>query len=185
MLNNSCDGLPPYHPEEPLPRRCRDQRRGTGHARSATEWFAAGADTAGQLVVLAEPRWLGGLTCFPPSGKVGDPPSRKSDSPAPCRDHTMSGRFKPPGQCPVCGEWVPRGAVACDECGACGKSGWSGETAADGLDLPDDEFDYEDFVAREFGNTPAKRTGVSPLWWWAALLLLIVFVLAGLMPLLR
>jgi hypothetical protein len=70
----------------------------------------------------------------------------------------MSGRFKPPGQCPACGEWVRRGAAACDDCGACEKSGWSGNTDADGLDLPDDEFDYEDFVAREFGGKSSKAS---------------------------
>ncbi|MBE2282302.1 MAG: hypothetical protein IAE77_02435 [Prosthecobacter sp.] len=94
----------------------------------------------------------------------------------------MSGRFRPPGQCPVCGEWVSKGAVACDDCGSCEKSGWSGNTHADGLDLPDDEFDYDDFIAREFGSNPARKTGVSNLWWWVALALLITFVLMALMP---
>ncbi len=95
----------------------------------------------------------------------------------------MSGRFKPPGQCPACGEWVPRGSAACDECGACEKSGWSGDTHADGLDLPDDEFDYDDFVAREFGGKSSKQAAVSNMWWWMALALLIAFGLAALMPL--
>lgn len=96
----------------------------------------------------------------------------------------MSTRFKPPGQCPACGEWVPRGAAACDDCGACEKSGWSGNTHADGLDLPDDEFDYDDFMAREFGGHESKKKLNSNLWWWVALALLIIFVLAALMPLL-
>lgn len=95
----------------------------------------------------------------------------------------MSGRFKPPGQCPVCGEWAPRGALACDQCGACEKSGWSGDTHADGLDLPDDEFDYDDFIAREFGGQKSKKTPTSSLWWWVALALLIAFALAALLPL--
>jgi predicted nucleic acid-binding Zn ribbon protein len=95
----------------------------------------------------------------------------------------MSGRFKPPGQCPVCGEWAPKGAVACEECGACEKSGWSGDTHADGLVLPDNDFDYDDFIAREFGgqNSPKPRT--SNLWWWVALALLIAFVLSAMLPL--
>lgn len=95
----------------------------------------------------------------------------------------MSGRFKPPGQCPVCGEWVPRGAVACDDCGACAKSGWSGDTHEDGLDLPDDEFDYEDFVAREFGGRGSRQTSTSNVWWWVALGLLLILVAGAMMPL--
>lgn len=96
----------------------------------------------------------------------------------------MSAGFKPPGQCPVCGEWAPRGVVACDECGACAKSGWSKNTTADGLDLPDDEFDYDDFVAREFGGKSSKQPLTTNIWWWAALALLLAFALAALMPLL-
>lgn len=94
----------------------------------------------------------------------------------------MSGRFKPPGQCPVCGEWVPRGAAACDDCGACAKSGWSGDTHADGLDLPDEDFDYDDFVAREFGGKASKQPLGMNLWWWVALVLLIVLVVGVLLP---
>jgi len=96
----------------------------------------------------------------------------------------MSARFKPPGQCPACGEWVYRGAVACPDCGACEKSGWSGDTHEDGLDLRDDEFDYDDFVAREFGNKPAKSSKMANVWWWVALALLLAFALMELLPLL-
>lgn len=95
----------------------------------------------------------------------------------------MSTRFKPPGQCPACGEWVPRGAAACDDCGACEKSGWSGNTHADGLDLPDDDFNYDDFIAREFGGPGSKKALTSNLWWWVALALLIILTLAVLIPL--
>lgn len=42
----------------------------------------------------------------------------------------------------------------------------------DGLDLPDDDFDYDEFVAREFGRTPRRKTGVK--WYW--LLLAVVFL---------
>ena len=96
----------------------------------------------------------------------------------------MSGRFKPPGQCPACGEWVYRGAVACEECGACEKSGWSGNTDADGLDLPDEDFDYDDFVAREFGGRDSKKPHLKNIWWWAALLVLLALVLGALLPVL-
>lgn len=89
----------------------------------------------------------------------------------------MSDRFKPPGQCPVCGEWVPRGAAACDDCGACAKSGWSGDTHTDGLDLPEKDFDYDDFVAREFGGNSSKQPGIKNLWLVVAIVLLIILVL--------
>ncbi len=94
----------------------------------------------------------------------------------------MSGRFKPPGQCPICGEWAPRGAVACDECGACEASGWSGKTHDDGLDLPNDEFDYDDFIAREFPRQSTRSTGIPKYWWWVALLLLVLLVAGALAP---
>lgn len=86
------------------------------------------------------------------------------------------GTFRPPGQCPVCGEWVYRGQAACDECGACEKSGWRTDAGhADGLDLPDEDFDYHDFIAREFGGKSERRIGtgrLSQVWWWAAVAVL-------------
>ena len=43
----------------------------------------------------------------------------------------------PPTECPVCGEAVPRTALACPGCGADERSGWNEEAARyDGLDLP-------------------------------------------------
>lgn len=100
-------------------------------------------------------------------------------------------RFHPPGQCPACGEWVPKGRAACDDCGACEKSGWRDPDDArsrDGLDLPDeDDFDYEDFVAREFGQGSRRSASISgnrhSLWFWAGLILFIIFLLGFLMPL--
>ncbi len=93
--------------------------------------------------------------------------------------------FKPPGQCPACGEWVPRNAVACDCCGACAQSGWKANADVyDGLDLPDDDFDYDAFVAEEFGKKTRKH-GMNPLWWWAAVALLVAFALSYLLPMWR
>lgn len=87
--------------------------------------------------------------------------------------------FKPPGQCPACGEWVPRGQVACDDCGACAKSGWkSDRDVYDGLDLPDDDFDYDEFTAREFGSgSPQKSTSKELFWRWVAAIVLAAMVL--------
>lgn len=82
-----------------------------------------------------------------------------------------------PETCPVCGEDVPRGARACPGCGSDEATGWSDRAHGQSLDLPDDEFDYNEFVEREFGNKPARR-GKHWLWIGVAVLLLIIFGLA-------
>lgn len=41
-------------------------------------------------------------------------------------------------------------ARACPHCGSDEKTGWSEKTYLDGIDL-DDEYEYEDFIRREFG----------------------------------
>ncbi len=89
-------------------------------------------------------------------------------------------RFKPPGQCPVCGEWVYRGQAACEECGACAKSGWKANADVyDGLDLPgdDDEFDYDAFIAEEFGEGKPKPP-VPVFWWWVGIVLVVAMAWA-------
>ncbi len=78
-----------------------------------------------------------------------------------------------PFLCPVCGDEVSPNARACPGCGACDKSGWRAASLdEDGLDLPDEDFDYNRFVAEEFGGAPKKTV---PQWFWtviAAVLLL-------------
>lgn len=77
--------------------------------------------------------------------------------------------MKTPEICPVCGEEVPAEALACPECGADERSGWRENTGAtDGLDLPDEEFAYGEFVQREFGPSPVKPEGIAWAWWAAA-----------------
>jgi len=84
---------------------------------------------------------------------------------------------KTPEICPVCGESVPRNAPACPECGADHNSGWREEADTyDGVDLPDDEFNYDEFVKQEFG--PKRRSaGLHMVWWIAGILLLVAFLL--------
>ena len=65
--------------------------------------------------------------------------------------------------CPVCGDDVPAGAKSCPECGACDKSGWKADADYDGLDLPDDEFDYEKFAGEEFGGG-SRKSGAQKFW---------------------
>src|SRR5207253_2927273 len=89
-----------------------------------------------------------------------------------------SSRPKAPAVCPVCGEDVYRGALACPECGADHNSGWRDDAYVnDGLDLPDDEFDYDEFTRREFGGS-AKPAGMKTVWWIAGVLLLIVMIVS-------
>ncbi len=84
-----------------------------------------------------------------------------------------------PEICPCCGAEVPRNAKACPECGADENTGWSEEAGASGLDLPDMDFDYEEFVKREFGGgkNPMPR-GIHWFWWVVAILLLSLLVFA-------
>ena len=83
-----------------------------------------------------------------------------------------------PESCPVCGEDVPRNALACPECGADHNSGWRVEADLnDALGESTDGFDYEEFVRNEFGNSMKSR-GLSTIWWITALLLLLAMVWA-------
>lgn len=82
---------------------------------------------------------------------------------------------EPPEICPVCGEEVPRNASACPECGADHLSGWNEDAdTTGGLGLPDEEFDYDDFVKREFGGG-VKPEGIAWVWWAAAVAALLAF----------
>jgi hypothetical protein len=84
--------------------------------------------------------------------------------------------FNPPGDCPVCDESVPRGRKSCPHCGADPRTGWNDdEDTANGLDLPDPDFNYEDFVEREFGNSPKTR-GLPWIWWITGVLVLLGLV---------
>jgi len=40
----------------------------------------------------------------------------------------------------------------------------------DGLDLPDETFDYDDFVKREFGDKNPVPRGIHWFWWVIGLL---------------
>jgi len=81
--------------------------------------------------------------------------------------------FKPPTECPVCGEAVPRGARACPGCGADERSGWNEEaTRYDGLDLPDTAFDDEQ------AQVPIRRASNDRLWLAVTILVLLSVIIA-------
>ncbi len=93
---------------------------------------------------------------------------------------------KTPDVCPVCGEDVPRGALACPECGADHESGWREDAEAydgSGLFCEDEEFDYDEFLQKEFGASP-KPEGVKTVWWITAIVL-ILLAIAGVILALR
>ena len=83
----------------------------------------------------------------------------------------------PPEICPNCGADVPRKARACPECGADEATGWSEEARASGLDLPDESFDYDDFVKREFGEKKLVPRGITWVWWAVAAALAVLLIL--------
>lgn len=80
-----------------------------------------------------------------------------------------------PEICPNCGAEVPPKARACPECGADEGTGWSERAAAQRLGLPDDEFDYDEFVKEEFGKKKRapSRPQIGWFWWVVAVALLV------------
>jgi hypothetical protein len=75
-----------------------------------------------------------------------------------------------PEICPHCGSEVPPKAKACPECGSDERTGWSEEARTDELGLPNQEFDYEEFVEREFGRERrVKPRGIHWFWWVVAI----------------
>ncbi len=81
-----------------------------------------------------------------------------------------------PEVCPNCGADVPRNARACPSCGADEKTGWSESAYASNLGIPEENFNYENFVKEEFASTPIKPRGIHWVWWLTALLLIVLFV---------
>ena len=83
-----------------------------------------------------------------------------------------------PAICPVCGCDVPAKSPACPECGADHETGWNDEQSIyDGVDLPDDHFDYDDFIRREFGGGTDKWTKKRGLAAGSAIALLLIILL--------
>ena len=80
-----------------------------------------------------------------------------------------------PEVCPNCGAVVPRKAKVCPGCGADETTGWSDTAYADNLGIPDEHFDYGEFVKEEFGRSPKPR-GIHWVWWLTALVLVVLFL---------
>jgi hypothetical protein len=70
-----------------------------------------------------------------------------------------------PEVCPNCGAEVPARAKACPECGADERTGWSDEAHHESIGLPDDSFDYDEYVKREFaGKRQRGVPGIRLVW---------------------
>jgi hypothetical protein len=74
--------------------------------------------------------------------------------------------------CPNCGAEVPARARCCPQCGADEQTGWAEEAATSHLGLPDDSFNYDEYLKREFSGADPRPRGISWLWWVTAVLLL-------------
>ena len=81
-----------------------------------------------------------------------------------------------PEFCPICGAEVPPNAKACPECGSDEETGWSDRARSQSLGLPDDEFNYDEFIKEEFAPKKDKTRNLSPLWFLAGLALLAAFL---------
>ena len=85
--------------------------------------------------------------------------------------------MKPPEICPNCGAEVPANARVCPQCGSDEETGWSEEAKTAGLDLPNEEFNYDEFVKREFEEDKPKPRGIPWFWWAIAVGLIALFAL--------
>jgi hypothetical protein len=74
-----------------------------------------------------------------------------------------------PETCPNCGADVPRNAKACPECGACEETGWAEDAQVGDLGIPDESFNYDEFVKREFGAKRFLPRGIGWFWWTVSL----------------
>lgn len=86
---------------------------------------------------------------------------------------------RPPDQnedyfvCPHCGAEVAWESTVCRECGASEDSGWSDDLTASAEEL-DDDFDYDEFVQREFPEHAAAPRKGSPKIWLTAIIVLLL-----------
>ncbi len=80
-----------------------------------------------------------------------------------------------PEICPICGCEVPPNAKACPECGSDEQTGWSDRAREQELGLPDDDFNYDEFIKEEFGEKKeVPPRGISWFWWVIAAVVLII-----------
>jgi hypothetical protein len=83
--------------------------------------------------------------------------------------------------CPGCGGEVLIGPRGCPECSRKPKPrkqrSSEQDPAPDERSFRDEEFDYHDFIAREFGKKPHRPLGIAWYWWVTALVILVLLML--------
>jgi hypothetical protein len=102
---------------------------------------------------------------------------RQTHFPVQVEGRFMARKKKDLAVCPHCGAAIPGSASACPVCGSDERTGWSDSTYLDEIDLPLDEDEYDEMVAREFGNTATGRSGRGKWIIIAGAVVLIVFLL--------
>ncbi len=79
--------------------------------------------------------------------------------------------------CAHCGAEVAFGSTVCHECGASDDSGWCDDQAVS-TEGYEDDFDYDDFLRREFpSHTSAPRWGSLKTWLTAIIVILLCLAL--------
>jgi hypothetical protein len=78
--------------------------------------------------------------------------------------------------CPGCGREVRVGSQGCPQCNQLDPWEQDDTEIYDGLDLPDDKFDYQQFLKNEFGDKKINTNGLSLFWWIVAIILLIALI---------
>lgn len=82
----------------------------------------------------------------------------------------------PPEHCPNCGADLDPKASVCPECGSDESTGWAEDAYAGGLDIPDESFNYDEFIEKEFGSGKPTHRRAYWIWWTTAVLLIALFV---------
>ena len=82
----------------------------------------------------------------------------------------------PREHCPSCGTAISPNARSCPECGAAEQTGWNADTGS--LGLPDEDFNYDEFIENEFDDDrpQLKPRGLHWFWWLAGILLLAALI---------
>jgi len=79
--------------------------------------------------------------------------------------------------CPHCGSDVDKKAIFCRECGASEDSGWNTDDSLGSSDsydgYGDEDFDYDEFLRREFPTQAPQNTAQGWRHWTAVAIILI------------
>lgn len=86
--------------------------------------------------------------------------------------------------CPHCGAELAEDARFCRHCGASEDSGWNESDYSEGLagdyNGSEEDFDYDDFLRREFPEAAQSAQGTSlrtAVWWTVVLLIISSFLI--------